>query len=283
MVAVEGNGDVAALGGELLSSLGLDPDVQLARSAAAMPWNAEPGDFESPDGTLVCGFCGKPKQTADGFPIVHSHQLASLVRHEETQAERAERILRNRGRCFAGEFRGLEGCTLATAAEDTDRDSAGAVMAYSRDFRAMRKAGHGLLLFGPVGRGKTFLAACLCNVLLDGGWRCLMTSTRRIRSQVEGAYGSLNSVVESLCRHDLVVLDDLFRDRNTETGREIVFDVVDALYKARVPMVVTTNLSGDSIRYPSQADQPVVDRLKERCRRVEMPASLPNRRQVAAC
>ena len=105
-----------------------------------------------------------------------------------------------------------------------------------------------------------------------------MTSTRRIRSEIDRTYGSQNDVLDRLCRNDLVVLDDLFRDKDTEAGREVLFTVVDALYKMRVPVIVTTNLSKDSLTFPNEGDAAVVERLKERCRRVEVAG--PNRRQV---
>lgn len=246
----------------------------------------EPGDFRNPEGMLVCGYCGKPKETepyANGvrFPIVHDHQLQALVRHEETAEELSERIGRNRARCFAGEF-AEEGIrdTFDSAALDTDQAALQECQSFVKRFsqERMAKTGAGLILFGQVGRGKTFLAGCVCNALLDEGWRCLMTSTRRIRSEIDRTYGSQNDVLDRLCRNDLVVLDDLFRDKDTEAGREVLFTVVDALYKMRVPVIVTTNLSKDSLTFPNEGDAAVVERLKERCRRVEVAG--PNRRQV---
>lgn len=243
-------------------------------------WYEERGDFRDESGTLVCGLCGEPKEDGLGFPILHRHQLDAISAADETEEARASRVAENRARCFRGEFRGLSGCTAETMAEDTPRELVGVMGAYVSDFAANRGIGRGLMLFGPVGRGKTHAAACICNMILDGGWRCLMTSTRRIRSQIESAYGSLNAVIESLCGNDLVVLDDLFRDRNTETGNEVVFDVVDALYKMRVPMVVTTNMSRNAVWSPPECIAAAVDRLRERCQMVELPESLPNRRQM---
>lgn len=243
-------------------------------------WYEEPGDFRDESGTLVCGRCGRPKEDPLGFPIVHWHQVDDISAPEETPEERAERIAENRRRCFQGEFMGLSGCVRSEMAPDTPRELLGVIDAYVADFPANRGIGRGLMLFGPVGRGKTHAAACACNMVLDGGWRCLMTSTRRIRSQVESRYGSLNAVLESLCRNDLVVLDDLFRDRNTEAGNEAVFDVVDALYKMRVPVIVTTNMSRNAVWNPPDCIAAAVDRLRERCQMVELPESLPNRRQM---
>lgn len=246
----------------------------------------EPGDFRNPDGVLVCGYCGKPKEHEVGgvrFPVLHDHQLGSLFRHEETDEEREQRVRRNRERCFGGIF-AEEGARdfFDAASPDTDQAALQECQSLVNRFAEERvaKTGSGLILFGQVGRGKTFLAGCICNALTDAGWRCLMTSTSRIRSEIDRSFGSQNDVLEKLCRHDLVVLDDLFRDKDTEAGRELVFSVVDALYKMRVPVVATTNVTADGLTYPPEPMRPVVDRLKERCRRVEVKG--PNRRQMSA-
>lgn len=257
-----------------------------AEPAERVRMYAEPGDFEDPEGILVCGFCGRPKEHRCGgmvFPVVHDHQLRDLSSHRETAEERARRIEANRSRCFAGEFcEEGERDRFELADPDSPFEALQECRSFVATFADQRKGrqGRGMILYGPVGRGKTFLAGCVCNALLDEGWRCLMTSTRRIRGDIERSYGSQNDVVERLCRNDLVVLDDLFRDRDTEAGRETVFTVVDALYKMRVPVIVTTNMRSESLTFPSDADQPVVERLKERCHRIAVEG--PNKRQSRA-
>lgn len=259
---------------------GHDPDELRAAAAASEPWYAEPGDFRDADGVLVCGTCAKPKETPDGFPIVHEHQLGALNRRRLTAEEEAERARVLRSRCFSGGFADLaERCTLDRLASDTDPAAAEALLRFVRDFgREYRRQGRGLLLHGPQGRGKTFMAAAACNALVDAGYRCLMTSLKDIRGRIEQKYGTEATELERLRRKDLVVLDDLFRERDTEWGRELSQTVVDELYRNRVSVVVTTNAGADSISLPRTAHAAfVLDRLKERCERVEVGG--PNRRQ----
>lgn len=247
------------------------------------PWYWEPGDFDA-DGVLVCGQCGRPKEVAyeNGvkFPIVHEHQMGTLFQKRVSTLEIVERKQRNRRQCFAGEFSELESeCKLSRAAADTQPEALDAINRFVKTMyeNKHKKMGRGLILYGFNGRGKTFLAGCLCNELLDKGYKVLMTSTRRLRSQTEEKFGSRNSMLKWLCGFDAVCLDDIFADKNTDAGREFVFDVVDALYLRRVPVIVTTNVSKDYLVNPSDADKPAIDRLKERCEKLELTGR--NRRQ----
>ena len=51
---------------------------------------------------------------------------------------------------------------------------------YVGNFTQLREQGKGLLLYGGVGTGKTFAAACIANALIDSGRTCLMTNFARV-------------------------------------------------------------------------------------------------------
>lgn len=248
-------------------------------------WYRETMDFEH-DGKLVCGICGEYKEVEyDGvkFPVIHDHQMEELYSREELPKDRERRLRKWRMACWAGEFRELEDeCRLLRADTDTQPEAIQAIDGFVRNMpeNKAKKNGRGLIIYGFNGRGKTFIAGCLCNELLDAGYRVLMTSTRRLRSQCEERFGSTNAIIDWLCRHDVVCLDDLFKDRDTDTGREFVFTVIDALYKMRVPVIVTTNMSREYLTNPRDCDKPTVDRLKERCDKLELTGR--NRRQGRA-
>lgn len=243
-----------------------------------MRWYQEPGDFEV-DGVLICGVCGKPKE--DGiFPIIHEHQMGALFRKQRTESEIAAIIERRRAACFAGEFRELAGeCRIERADSDTQPEALDAIIRFRKTMRENRalKMGRGLLFYGDKGRGKTFISGCLMNMLVDDGYKCLMTSIRRLKSQSEERFGSTNGLVEWLCGFDAVCLDDLFRERGTESMAEFSFTIIDSLYKRRVPMIITTNMSRAYMTNPNDRDGAILDRVKERCEKIEMTGR--NRRQ----
>lgn len=266
-------------------SWGIDVARAKLEGENTAPWYEEEGDFRGPDGTLVCGTCGMPKETEPDettgtrFPIVHRHQLGTMARRPETAEEREQRIERNRARCFAGEFADLVECRFEATSPTVDRRALDEARTFAAGLRTDRQRHHGgkLVLFGAPGMGKTWLACCVANAAVDGGLRAQVTSLRSVRAQVERSYGSEADTVEALCRNDLVVIDDLFRERGTEWARELSFTVIDALSKRHVAVVVTTNMSGQALYDPNDADRAIVERIKERAVRVHVEGQ--NQRQ----
>ena len=102
----------------------------------------------------------------------------------------------------------------------------------------------GLLLFGDVGTGKSFLAGCIANALLEQDVPVLMTNFPTILNRMTGLFGSDRAdFLADLNAYDLLILDDLGAERGTEYALEQVFAVIDARYRSRKPLIVTTNLT----------------------------------------
>jgi DNA replication protein DnaC len=131
----------------------------------------------------------------------------------------------------------------------------------------MREDGKGLLMFGTVGNGKTFAAACIPNALIDKGFPCRMTTVTDIAKDIFD--GKLSP--HDLNRYSLLVLDDLLAERKTEYMQEIVFNVIDSRYKAGLPLIVTSNLTAEAIKNPADlAYQRIFSRLLEMCVPIEV-------------
>ena len=89
----------------------------------------------------------------------------------------------------------------------------------------------GLLLFGDVGTGKSFLAGCIANALLEQDVPVLMTNFPTILNRMTGLFGSERAdFLANLNAYDLLILDDLGAERGTEYALEQVFAVIDARY-----------------------------------------------------
>ncbi len=137
---------------------------------------------------------------------------------------------------------------------------------YVANFGEFHKDGKGLLLFGEVGTGKTFAAACIANALIDKGIPVLMTNFARIANTVQGMWEGKQAYLDSLNEYPLLILDDLRAERKTEYMQEIVFNVIDDRYRAGLPLIVTSNLSKEEITNPSDLSYSrIFSRLLEMC------------------
>jgi DNA replication protein DnaC len=142
---------------------------------------------------------------------------------------------------------------------------------YAINFDEFRKQGKGLLLFGTVGTGKTYAAACIANALIDRGIPVLMTNFARIANTVGGMWEGKQEYYDSLNKFPLLILDDLAAERKTEYMSEIVFNVIDARYRAGLPLIITTNLTSEELKHPSDISyQRTFSRLLEMCLPVEV-------------
>lgn len=178
-----------------------------------------------------------------------------------TDEEQRYMILRNRRDCFsdpktaAGRFSRdrRKGSRLA----DTSRK-------YVRKFDEMRKKGQGLTFYGSVGTGKSFYAACICNTLLDAGWKCLFTDLNREINYINSDFAGKQERLDRLGSYDLIVLDDVGKERQTDYIREQIIEIMDTIYRNEIPLIVTMNESPFDLTGSSDLfDQRVYTRLIE--------------------
>ena len=112
----------------------------------------------------------------------------------------------------------------------------------------MEEKNIGLLFWGDVGTGKSFLAGCIANALIDQGISCCMTSIARISNAMNGLFSEdKNRYLNSLNEYRLLIIDDLGSERNTEYSLEQVYDVIDSRYVSGKPLIITTNLTVEEL------------------------------------
>lgn len=252
---------------------------------AAAAIKEEAGDYEK-DGLLHCGKCNTPKQCfVEVFgairkpPCLCKCKVEEREREEEArrQHEFAMKVQRYRSIGFPES----EMANWNFAADDGSNPKMSTAMQnYVQHFDEFRKQGKGLLLFGNVGTGKTFLAACVANALIDKGVPCLVTNFARIANTVQGLFEGRQEYYDSLNKFPLLVLDDLSAERKTEYMQEIVFNVIDARYRAKLPLIITTNLTREELQHPADITyQRIYSRLFEMCTPIEIAGA--DRRHAA--
>ena len=138
---------------------------------------------------------------------------------------------------------------------------------YVQHWEEMQKNSTGLLLWGDVGTGKSFIAGCIANALLDKGVPVIMTNFARLLNKLTDMYaGDRNAYIDSFKRYPMMIIDDLGVERNSEFAREQVFSVIDSRYRSELPMIVTTNLTLEELQHPEDLSRSrIYDRILERC------------------
>ena len=138
---------------------------------------------------------------------------------------------------------------------------------YVENWDDMKARSSGLLLWGDVGTGKSFFAGCIANALLEKGVPVLMTNFSRILNTLSGMhFEDRNQFIDSLNRYNLLIIDDLGIERNSEFALEQVFNVIDSRYRSKKPLIITTNLTLEELNKPTDmAHSRIYDRILERC------------------
>lgn len=231
---------------------------------------ANPGDYTSPAGLLICGKCGEPRQCR--IHLLGRDRIVGCACKCDRKAYAAERkaIADAEARKRIEAIRevgipdpGLRGKTFSTSDPSHQLEQA---RKYVEAWPQMAEHNIGMLLWGGTGSGKTHAGACIANALIDRGVRAGISSTAELMSV---AYNDRPTTIRRLIGLDLLVLDDIGAERDSAYAMETVYAVVDGRLKAGRPMVVTTNLSLEDIRNPGDMGRGrIYQRVLEACQPV---------------
>ena len=107
-----------------------------------------------------------------------------------------------------------------------------------------------LVLIGNVGCGKTHLACAIVNMMLRSGRSAHINTIAGMLDALRASMkvGMFDEWIKRLKRVGLLVLDDLGAERATDWANEKMFQLIDARYMNRQPLVVTTNLNPNDER-----------------------------------
>jgi DNA replication protein DnaC len=195
------------------------------------------------------------------------------------EKEKQINMERRRLVCFQGVER-LRDCTFDKDDSKGDPQLVPAARKYAADFSQHLRDGMGLQYYGPVGTGKTFLAASIANDLLAQGYRVKLTKFSRVADEIWNADDKAGYIAD-LCKYDMLILDDLGAERKSEYMQEMVYKIVNARYVAGAPVIVTTNLTPDELTKTADLGYArTYDRLLEKCLPIEVSGR--SRRRAAA-
>jgi len=106
------------------------------------------------------------------------------------------------------------------------------------------ETGSNIILVGGTGTGKTHLAISMARQVITNGKRGRYFNVVDLVNQLEQEKlaGRGGKLAESLCRLDVVVLDELGYLPFSKNGGQLLFHLISKLYE-RTSLVITTNLT----------------------------------------
>jgi len=136
----------------------------------------------------------------------------------------------------------------------------------------------GLLLYGNTGTGKTFVACCIGNALLEKGVKVMISNITDLLDKVTGFGNSeKEETLKKIQNCDLLIIDDFGATRETEFANEQIYKIIDARYRSQKPMIITTNLTPNLMLNENDIGlKRTYQRIVERCRTVAVSGN--NRR-----
>lgn len=217
----------------------------------------EDGDYYGEDGLLYCGKCHTKKQHRDMYFRIGNVTMClckcateAKSREEEArkQVELADKVRKYRAVGFPEED--MKNWNFDNDDRANERLSQ-AMRNYVENFDKYRTEGRGLLLYGDTGRGKTFAACCVANALIDKGVPVLVTQFARIRNELWGMREGRQEYLDNLNQFPLLVIDDLAAESKTEYMGELIYTIIDSRERAKLPIIITTNLTKAELESPA--------------------------------
>lgn len=245
----------------------------------------ENGDYYDSEGFLVCGKCHTRRQVEVNMPdlkaVPFDPKKKVRVKMPVSCRCRAERRYQEEQMLQQDkDMRAMEALKRQSLMDERLRDvsfdsfrktndnayNLKLCLRYANHFDEMLTKNQGLLFYGGVGTGKTFAAACIANHLLNQRIPVIMTSFVKLLESMQGFSEDDSALIARLNRAKLLIIDDLGAERSTDYALEKVYDIVDSRYRAKLPIILTTNLSmtelkeSTDIRYTR-----IYDRIFEMC------------------
>ena len=142
------------------------------------------------------------------------------------------------------------------------------VRAFVRSIDENLDGGRGLWFDGPVGTGKTSLAILVAKAAKDAGRSYAVYPVPRLLAEIKRTFDRDASdtylgFFRRLCTVDVLVLDDLGAEKQTEWVLEQLYSIVNERWQDRRSIVVTTNIPDADPEAPARMLQASVRDLRD--------------------
>ncbi len=214
-------------------------------------------DYIGPDGLLYCGSCHTPKEAYnEKFEKLTGRPAHPILCHCQAEENKKEQLLakqrehemtvsRLRMLCFPAK----EMYNWTFENSQVDSEEMDKIRKYADNWEEAFRKNNGLLLWGSLGTGKTYAAACIANALLEKVVSVRMTSFPRIANDLFGNEEKTEYLME-LCSVSLLIIDDFGAERKTDYMLETMWHILELRAGFHKPLIVTTNLTLKELHDP---------------------------------
>jgi DNA replication protein DnaC len=231
----------------------------------------------------TCVVCGAPAEHLDALDLGDGAFAAALLSSlppycgacADRQARECEAASERDGRIRQQEEIRRRILMLPSALRDhtldtVDQGGREPILTVAREFAAGSRSG--LAFTGPVGVGKTVLAAATVRSYIEGGGPRAVRwlSVPRAVAVLGRDFGNEEraDVLAGLTdRSSLLVLDDIDKSKPSPHVAELIFSAIDTCIAHRRPLLLTTNLMPSQLaaRYPAPHGEAIASRIVGYC------------------
>jgi DNA replication protein DnaC len=193
-------------------------------------------------------------------------QLMIAKQREDYQKKRAEKLLAESGigkRFLAATFENYERQRMPKAYD--------IALGYVEEFDS--NDGQGLLFTGDVGTGKTHLAAAIAGEIIRKYSATVeFVSYVEVLADIRAAFSAhsyeAHRLEERMRKAQLLVIDDLGKEKSSTFTNEFIYRVVNGRYKDKLPLIITSNYGAETLS--ERLDYSTFSRIVDQCKVVEM-------------
>lgn len=234
----------------------------------------------------MCKKCNTPKQAlAEVFDkkikvsIMCECEKEAYEKEKEEQIKKEKMLKLQKLRDYSLMNSKFDNCTFENfEVDEVNKRFFNIAKRYTDKFNEMKKENLGLLLHGSPGTGKTFLAFCIANELINRLIPVVAISSIGLLGRIKESYKKYGNegeatIINSLRNASLLILDDLGAENSTPWAKEKIYEIIDARNRDEKPIIITTNLSLNQLKSKMTSSDGVHrthDRIVEMCTPIEI-------------
>lgn len=252
-------------------------------------------EYRDEDGVIRCKVCGGARSVKIGAATYRclcecqekDRVKKEIARKAEARLEAYKDLCKN---SLMGErYKTVTFANTQTGNNESFDKAFARCRQYCECAKEVLDGGFGAYIYGGCGSGKTHLAACMANDLLQQLHPVVFTNFFEIQRDLKECFGTKGSeaaLVARLTEVDFLFIDDIGTERmTTADGAELwvqdkMFDIINRRYNAKKPTVFTSNYGLKDLYKNRGVAKKTVDRIYEMTAGADMKVEGTNYRII---